>query len=299
MLNRKIILPSLILFMFLFACQGTDPQAEAQNTAVPSATAVSPTEIPSATPLKPEPSNEPTATTAIATAAAAVETEPTAVAVPATGEAFVEEVTILGTAELAIQGTLTVPAGAGPHPGVILLHMLGGNRLIWERNGFADLLQENGIASLAIDMRGHGDTGGNQNWELAEEDLRLAVAYFTQREEIEDGTAVIGASIGANMALITGANTENVWTVALLSPGLDYRGVTTNDRIGSYSELLLIIASEGDAYAAQSAKTLQELAPGQAELIIYDGSAHGTNMFSAQPELGDVLVAWLLAQHQN
>ncbi len=201
---------------------------------------------------------------------------------------------MLGAEELPIHGTLTVPGGAGPHPGVVLLHMLGDNRLVWQQTGFSQELQQNGIASLAVDMRGHGETGSDQDWALAELDLQNVVNYLRQRPEIGSVTAVVGASIGSNLALITAANMPDIQTAVLLSPGLDYRGVTTDDRLEGYGERpLLIIASASDTYAAQSSQTLHDLALGDGELIVYDGSAHGTNIFAARPELSQTIIDWL------
>jgi pimeloyl-ACP methyl ester carboxylesterase len=42
-------------------------------------------------------------------------------------------------------------------PVVVLLHMKGGNRLVWN-NGFAKQLVDEGYAVIAVDLRGHGET---------------------------------------------------------------------------------------------------------------------------------------------
>jgi pimeloyl-ACP methyl ester carboxylesterase len=173
--------------------------------------------------------------------------------------------------------------------------MLGSNRQVWANNGFSQLLADSGYAVLALDMRGHGETGGSRDWDLAEEDLQMAWEWFTGLDEVAGGdTAVIGASIGSNMALITGANIPDVKTVILLSPGLDYRGVTTDDAIAAYGNRpVLIVASQEDSYAANSSETLADLAEGEAKLIMYNGAGHGTNMFGPQSDLAPALLDWL------
>ena len=57
-----------------------------------------------------------------------------------------------------------------PWPGVILLHMLFGDRTSWD--DYARQLASTGYAVFALDMRGHGETGGLVNWEFAENDIQ-------------------------------------------------------------------------------------------------------------------------------
>ena len=215
-------------------------------------------------------------------------------------EPAIEDVTIAGAEQLIQQATLYTPGGTEPAPGVILLHMLGSDRQLWEENGFAATLAENGYAALAVDLRGHGATGGSINWELVPGDLRRVWHYFTALEAVDaQRSAVIGASIGANMALISAAEEPAIRTAILLSPGLDYRGVTTEGPLATYDERpLLIVASEEDVYAANSSRTLSGLAQGETQLEMYTGAGHGTRMFHAQPELASLILNWL-AQNLN
>jgi len=215
-------------------------------------------------------------------------------AVP-TLEPVVETVTIEAADGLMLHATYYGPGGAAPFPGVILLHMLGSNRQVWDEVGFAPLLAGNGYAVLAVDMRGHGETGGNRDWGQAVDDIQRVWDYFTGRSEVAaEQTAVVGASIGANMALITGVNEPAVKGVVLLSPGLDYRGVTTGDKMALYGERpILLVASEEDGYAADSVRTLADLAQGETQFQLYNGAGHGTNMFGPQPDLADLILDWL------
>ncbi|UCC51296.1 MAG: alpha/beta fold hydrolase [Anaerolineaceae bacterium] len=212
----------------------------------------------------------------------------------------VEDISIEGADGLIQQSTLHTPDGIAPLPGVILLHMLGGDRQVWEENGFAATLAENGYAVLTVDMRGHGATGGSINWELVPEDLQRVWQHFTTLEAVDSQrSAFIGASIGANLALISGAGEAAIKTAVLLSPGLDYRGVSTEEPIAAYGERpLFIVASEEDVYAADSSRTLAGLAQGETQLQMYNGAGHGTRMFDAQPELSTLILDWL-AQNLN
>jgi len=196
---------------------------------------------------------------------------------------------------LQIQGTYAYPGGVAPFPGVLLLHMLGSNRAIWSETGVMDALLRDGYAVLAVDMRGHGDTGGTPEWSLAEDDLLRAWDFFVSQPEVDAAkTAVIGASIGANMGLRTAVNQPIINTVVLLSPGLDYRGVTTEDAVTLYGQRpLFIVASSEDAYAADSSQKLIDLAQGKKQLQLYDGAGHGTAMFDHEPGLIELIIDWL------
>ena len=205
-----------------------------------------------------------------------------------------EEVTIAGAEGFSLAATFSDPDGESLRPGVLLLHMLGSNRHAWD--GFAADLVQAGYAVLALDLRGHGDSVGTPDWPKAQEDTRLAWRYLADRPEVDARrTAVIGASIGANLALTTSAALPQIATVALLSPGLDYQGVTTEDALAAYGDRpALIIASQGDRYAAGSSRTLiGESTSSDSQLIIYQGSAHGTRIFGAEPSLAPTLLAWL------
>ena len=175
----------LILALILVACDGaaeddTD-SAAADQPAVESS------------PLESEPAGAP------------AEVPPTlAPAEPAGPPPEPQEISIEGVEGLIIQGTFYPGSGDGPRPGVLLLHMNGGNRGDWQT--FAGQLADSGYSSLAIDMRGHGQTGSRSDWALAEEDLLQVWRAMAEREDVDqENSAIVGASIGANMALVTAA----------------------------------------------------------------------------------------------
>jgi len=207
-----------------------------------------------------------------------------------------QDIAIEAADGLTLRGTFYPASSPGQNPGLLLLHMNGGRRQDW--NDVVPELANSGFAVLTLDMRGHGQSGGSKDWNQAADDLQRAWRYLSEHEEVDsERTAIIGASIGANMALVTGVNEPSIKGVALLSPGLNYLEVMTNDAIVDYGNRpALIVASEEDSYAAESSRTLKQLAPGPADLVLYNGAGHGTRMFSAEPELLNVLTSWL-SQH--
>lgn len=102
-----------------------------------------------------------------------------------------------------------------------------------------------------------------------------------------------GADLGANLALRAGSRHTKVKSIALLSPGLDYKGIKTVEALSAYGQRpVIIVAAENDTYAADSARTLNSRALGQHQLQIYPGSDRGTNLLKAQAGLRPMLLAW-------
>jgi acetyl esterase/lipase len=232
--------------------------------------------------------------------AASVQADPAPPANVCAAEAQVlTDLTISGADNLPISADLYLPStGDTPASAVILVHMFRGSRADW--GDLPQLFVDQCIAVLAFDLRGFGDTGGDIDWSKAKEDLNLIYQDLAGRTEINpQKIALVGASIGANLSLITAANQPPIPAVVMLSPGLDYQGVTSEDALAQYSDRpLLIIASKDDTYAADSAQVLKDAATGETELLLLDGAAHGTAMLTQSPDLGTTIVNWVLSHFQ-
>ncbi len=150
--RAALIVLLFIPLLFLISCQGQSNPAEvAVGAAVPTATAtIPPTETPSPPTATPTPL--PTATNM---------PEPTATATP--DPSTPQIVTIEAMDKVVATGTFYPGQGTAPWPGVILLHMAGGDRQVWESTGLVQRLVESGYAVLAVDIRGHGDSGGGDS----------------------------------------------------------------------------------------------------------------------------------------
>jgi pimeloyl-ACP methyl ester carboxylesterase len=198
-------------------------------------------------------------------------------------------------------------------PTIILLHMLGKDRSTW--NAFASTLsQKEGYAVLSIDLRGHGESvkqnNGNtisfqsftpDDYNKMVLDVKAAKQFLiTNKSANPNNISIVGASIGANVAINYAAMDPTIKSVVLLSPGLNYRGVSTEEAITKYknNNSVHIAATEGDSEAADGSKILCEKINCDGNLKIYSGSSnsHGTNMFSDQllnPPLQDLVISWL------
>lgn len=183
---------------------------------------------------------------------------------------------------------------ARPAPAVVLVHMLGRTREDW--NAVAARLEAAGMMVLAVDLRGHGLSGGsNSALPPMVQDVRAAIDWMAARPDVRPGAiAVVGASLGANLALLAAADTPVVRCVGLLSPSLDYRGVRLDSavlrKIGERP--LWLAASTQDPYALRTVKELAE-GPGVREQRLTAATAHGTNLLAADPGIVDALVDWL------
>lgn len=204
-------------------------------------------------------------------------------------------ITVLASRDgLRMQGML-YRADAEPAPVALLLHAADGRREDWLP--LITPLQQAGFTVLAVDLRGSGRTGSAANWTTARQDVLDLLEYARGLEGVDGGRiALIGAGVGGNLALTSCVVNTYCAAVVMLSPGLDYEGVITEGAAAQLGERpLLLIAAEGDTYAARSAQTLDGLAPGPHEMTIYSGGASGTGLFAVQPALPGAILAWLQA----
>ncbi|MGD9571919.1 MAG: alpha/beta hydrolase family protein [Thermoleophilia bacterium] len=150
----------------------------------------------------------------------------------ATAPAPVEQpVAIPAAGGVTLAGTLTLPAGAGPHPAAVLVSGFGPSRRDGSFEGtggpYADLaaaLARRGVAVLRYDKRGLGESGGPAlSWLDARPLVRDAVAAVraligtpgVDRARV----ALIGHSQGGDLALAAAPSTGATRVVTLSAPG--------------------------------------------------------------------------------
>ena len=184
----------------------------------------------------------------------------------------------------------------------MLLHILPGDRHDFDE--FAEFLWQKGCNVLNIDERGHGDseawpgeTGSWQEFVQADYDKMIydveAASQWLKAKSSESELAVIGGSIGANLALLYGAKAQPKIVVAL-SPGLDYHGVKTEIASRNYRQNLLIVASRDNIYSFESSEKLLAISKAsRKEFIRYEDAGHGTRMLDAEPELKQRILDFL------
>jgi len=186
-------------------------------------------------------------------------------------------------------------ASSRPAPGVVLVHMLSRSKADWD--DIAEQLEGTGITALAIDLRGHGGSGGSAaTLTDMTQDVRAAVRWLSMRPSVRpDAIGVAGASLGANLALLAAVDQPLVRVVAAVSPSLDYRGVRVGPdlmkRLGD--KPVWLGASTEDPLAARTIRELIADGAGVREQHLSPTGAHGTNLLAADKALAGALVDWL------
>ena len=180
-------------------------------------------------------------------------------------------------------------------PALILLHMLNSRRGAWDP--LIPDLQAAGYAILNVDMRGHGDSGGTQDWDAIIADMAGWDDWLAQDERAGGaGLAFIGGSIGANVALISCAESNDCRGAVALSPGLDYRGVKPEAALvdGLAERTALLVASQADASSSVAIRQMFLNAKGDVSARMYPGRAHGTRLFDSRYDrVSRLILAWL------
>jgi uncharacterized protein len=130
-------------------------------------------------------------------------------------------------AGVRLAGTLTLPPGAGPFPGVVLISGSGPNTRDEELSGhklalvLADALTRNGCAVLRFDKRGVAKSTGD--YEAATtldfaSDARAAVAYLRGRSDIVRAkVGLIGHSEGGTTAAMVAAKDPSLAFIVMMA----------------------------------------------------------------------------------
>jgi alpha-beta hydrolase superfamily lysophospholipase len=182
-----------------------------------------------------------------------------------------------------------------PAPAVVLVPMYRRTRRDWDSIGRR--LAFEGISALALDLRGHGDSGGSspdpQDLAPLVLDVKGARRHLASRGDVlQTRVGVLGASLGATLAVLAAAADPTIASLALLSPSSDYRGLRIEVPLRKLARPVLLVASDDDPYAHRSARELQKTTGGPRELLVLPQAGHGTTMTLRAPDLTTSLVDW-------
>ena len=175
--------------------------------------------------------------------------------------------------------------GAEYDVGVVLSHMLRGDQTDWF--SFADDLATNGYGALTYNFRGYGESGGEVDFGLLDEDLLAAVAFL--REQGVRRIFIVGASMGATTSLVVAAREDTDGVVAL-SPPSTFAEQDALAAAPDITEPKLLLASEELTGDMVSLEELYEAASQPKERETYSGNAHGTDLIDAEVSEHDAAV---------
>ena len=202
-----------------------------------------------------------------------------------------------------------------PKGWIVFSHMMPATKESWI--DLAERLQSGGYDSVAIDLRGHGESvlmkvdGSDlpklnyRNFSDMEHqksifDLEAVADFLIKEQKAKPGKIFfVGASIGANLSLRYISEHPEFKTAVLLSPGLDYRGIKTEMMVkklsagggsasgGKAGQKVFFVSAKDDGGNAKENQKLYDLTPPGVEkqIKIYETGGHGTDILKTQPNL--------------
>lgn len=188
---------------------------------------------------------------------------------------------------------------ANSNSAAILVHQFNNSKESY--TSLAELLNKNGYGVLAIDLRGHGDSHAQgslanptylspkdfQNMRL---DLQASQKFLSQNGFIN--FFLIGASIGANLAIIYPFESNGFKAAVALSPGEDYKSLLPLEAAQKTRIPTMIVASKEDSYSFESAKTIHESMQAEKKLLELENAGHGTSMLEKNQNLANQILDW-------
>ena len=204
---------------------------------------------------------------------------------------------------------LAVPESEAPSlPAVVFIHQGGSSKDEWVRTDLFDDVVRQGWIGLAYDIRGHGESSGEVDFDVffddpeqAPRDLRAVIDYLIADERVDaDRIAVVGASIGANLACVAAGNTEFPVKTAVAISGKTSAVINLAggaERLGDLRSVFLIASEfEQDGQRADWALELygRTAVPRRLEIVGASGG-HGVSIFADDTTLQRRILDWLKA----
>ncbi len=213
-----------------------------------------------------------------------------------------QDVTVTTVDDVAIRGTFY--AAEKPGPGVLLIHMCraDADRSTW--SAVARRLAEAGVHALTIDLRGYGESAGNEPpfttmanfisfWRTTGmHDIDAGMDFLTNQPSVDaEVIGVAGASCGVFLGIEAAARYPNIVALALLSGPFDGEAASQLAELGDVP--VLGAASEGDTRSYDAMKRVFQFTshPGSRN-IQYKGDSHGTDMFRTAADLQQEITDW-------
>jgi pimeloyl-ACP methyl ester carboxylesterase len=162
--------------------------------------------------------------------------------------------------------------------GVILAHMRPADQSSWFP--FATELAGTGsFTVLTFDFRGYGKSTGEQNFDRIDTDLTAAYHYMRDSLDV-DRIFLVGASMGGTASLIVAARETVAGVISISSPSV-FPPLDVRETIADITAPKLFITAKDDVPAFRSQEEMWELAGEPKQQQIYEGSAHGTELFDS------------------
>jgi hypothetical protein len=219
-----------------------------------------------------------------------------------------------------LKGSLFIPEGKGPFPGVVFYHGRGSSRKNYLP--MAESLAQKGIMALAFDFRGCGESDGefkNQSHEMGIEDAKAALEFLTEQKVDKERIGIQGTSFGGYVTGMLLNDLNFIKSVVLRVPAA-YSDQTLSVKAGvedtyfakrenwinssaylgleKFSGALLVIESEKDELLAkEEVEKYYNMATAtlKRKLFIQKNAGHNlSNTPQARSEFNKITVDWFL-----
>jgi dienelactone hydrolase len=203
-------------------------------------------------------------------------------------------------------GDLRLPASEEPFPAVLMLNKAAGDRTVYRE--LAHQLAARGIASLRLDLPGHGEsinlgrfvpgetdslTQESMIWE-SDLDVTAAHQYLKTHARIDSNRiGMIGASYSGEEMAEAGRERGYARAYVELSPGSFSEASISG--IDSSGVAWLFIVSNNERHLREITASVQARSK-TVELIIIPGTEHSTRILAARPDMAERIAVWLAHQ---
>ncbi|HSC26524.1 MAG TPA: dienelactone hydrolase family protein [Vicinamibacterales bacterium] len=220
--------------------------------------------------------------------------------------ASVDRTVVLNIDDWELHGAWRAPAGSCRHPAALLLHNAAGSRA--EHQALAEALLGRGVASLALDLRGHGESINLGRFEPpypehlhinadAYRDIIGALRWLGENDNVDAGRlAVLGASYSGEAAAIAFREGARAQAYVMMSPG-DFSDESIAMIDGSGAAWLFVRTGEEGQPSTKAA--IDEIHEGlsqharTAESKVYPGTGHATRILTMNPESVTDIADWI------
>jgi predicted esterase len=227
------------------------------------------------------------------------------------GKSSSTEVQFAAKDGFTITGVIDLPANRSIKskiPIVIMLHSLGKTRLDWY--DFPQKVKGLGVATLVLDMRGHGKSvmnkkGQTRYWPGFQDkefqkypDDIISAVNFVRKQYPEVDTAricIVASDVSANASVIAASSlNRNIKTLILLSPTISYKGLDTRIPLVGYgNHPVLIFASQRDRDVYYDSSELIKFAQGVKVLKAYPSGGNGMDLLRSRPDSQTMILNWI------
>jgi dienelactone hydrolase len=179
-----------------------------------------------------------------------------------------------------------------------MLNKANGDRRVY--TDLARALASRGIASLRLDLRGHGESTNrgtfvpglaNAAAEPAETDVVAAVRWLRAQPFVDPArVGIVGASYSGETMAIAGRAGARANAYVALSPGS--LSAETIDAIDQSRVAWWVLRSRNERFVRDVVEALRTRSQ-TARVTEVDGTAHATDILVVHPELADEIAEWL------